>query len=269
LFFLNQYFILHRFINLTCLSTDWLRPMTSGASFHCRACDGIISTSNGSKNGYIFWRCTGCGTITIDPFPTLAELEAFYKSYAGTTDYTKKERSKIRRATQRIKRLKRLTKGRRFLDVGCNYGFGVVAAHALGLDAHGIDVDSTAIASDQQRYAGRGTFTHISVEDYAARGAKADIIYTSEVIEHVPNADSFVAAMSTILNTGGVLYLTTPDASHWRVPKDFTTWDQVIPPEHLTYFTRKGMKILLERHGFKNVRFGFNMKPGIRVMATK
>lgn len=238
-------------------------------SYQCRACTGIISTSNGTKGDYNFWRCTGCGTVTVAPFPTLAELAAFYQSYAGTTDYTKKEKRKIQRSTKRVKRLKKFTSGKRFLDVGCNYGFGVVAAHALGLDAHGIDVDSTAIASNQSRYPNRGTFTYIPVEGYAAAGEKADIIYTSEVIEHVPDPDSFVAAMSKILNVGGVLYLTTPDASHFRVPKDFATWDQVIPPEHLTYFTRKGMKTLLERHGLKNVKFGFNMKPGIRVTATK
>ena len=239
------------------------------SEFHCRACEGKISQPIGSKNGFTFHCCGGCGTVTVSPFPTLAELEAFYKSYAGTTDYTKKEKRKIQRSTKRIRRLKGYTKGRAFLDVGCNYGFAVVAAHALGFDAHGIDVDSTAIASNQQRYEGRGSFTHVPVQDYAASGKKADVIYTSEVIEHVPDPDSFVAAMSKILNAGGVLYLTTPDASHVRVPKDFATWDQVIPPEHLTYFTRKGMKALLERHGFKSVKFGFNLKPGLRVIASK
>lgn len=237
--------------------------------FTCTACGHTHADAIGSKGAFALLRCTDCGTVTIDPFPTLAELEAFYKSYAGTTDYTKKEKSKIRRSKKRIHRLMRWTRGKRFLDVGCNYGFAVAAAHALGLQAHGIDVDSTAIASNQTRYADKGSFTYISVEDYAASGAKADMIYTSEVIEHVPDADRFVASMAKILTDGGVLYLTTPDASHWRVPKTFAQWDQVIPPEHVTYFTRKGMHALLSKHGFKTIRFGFNLKPGLRVIASK
>lgn len=237
--------------------------------FQCRACNGTDATRIGNKGEYALHRCNACGTVTVLPFPTIDELKAFYEAYKGTTDYTKKETSKIRRSRARIKRLMRLTSGKRFLDVGCNYGFAVVAAHALGLDAHGIDVDSTAITSNQQRYPGKGAFTYIPVESHAANGAKADIVYTSEVIEHVPDPNSFVAAMAKILDAGGVLYLTTPDASHFKVPRNFTTWDQVIPPEHLTYFTRKGMKALLERHGFTNVKFRFNLKPGMRVVASR
>jgi 2-polyprenyl-3-methyl-5-hydroxy-6-metoxy-1,4-benzoquinol methylase len=239
------------------------------SDFTCKACGHMHADTIGSKDAFTLLRCAHCGTVTIKPFPSIAELIAFYEAYKGTTDYTKKEKSKIRRSRARIKRLMRLARGARFLDVGCNYGFAVAAAHDLGLDAHGIDVDSAAIASNQKRYADKGSFTYCSVEDYAASGAKADMIYTSEVIEHVPDPNSFVASMAKILTDGGVLYLTTPDASHWRVPKTFAQWDQVIPPEHVTYFTRKGMQELLSKHGFKTIRFGFNLKPGLRVIASK
>lgn len=246
-------------------AVEMLRP----ASFRCKACGHERAEPIGNKDRFTLMRCVDCGTVSIAPFPTLEEMAAYYEAYKGTTDYTKKEKSKIRRSKARIKRLTRLTRGKRFLDVGCNYGFAVVAAHALGLDAHGIDVDSTAIASNQTRYAGQGSFSYVPVEGHAESGAKADIIYSSEVIEHVPDPARFVAAMSTILETGGVLYLTTPDASHFRVPKTFAAWDQVIPPEHVTYFTRNGMKRLLMQHGFRKVRFGFNLKPGMRVIAFK
>jgi SAM-dependent methyltransferase len=240
------------------------------ADFQCNACHSTEGTAIvGTKDAYTLHRCICCSSVSITPFPTLADLKAYYEAYKGTTDYTKKEKRKIQRSSRRIARLKGFTKGRDFLDVGCNYGFAVVAAHALGLNAQGIDVDSTAINSNKQRYPGQGSFDYVSVEDHAAKGAKADIIYTSEVIEHVPDPNSFVAAISKILNPGGVVYITTPDASHFRVPENFASWDQVIPPEHVSYFTRDGMKELLERHGFTKVKFGFNLKPGMRVIALK
>lgn len=242
---------------------------TPASEFRCHACHGTHARSAGQKNGYALWRCDDCGTIAVNPFPSLTELAEFYKSYVGTTDYTAKKKRKIQRSKKRIWRLRRMTKGRDFLDVGCNYGFAVVAASELGLNAHGIDIDSTAIAACKTNFADKGTFDYRTVQDHAASGATADIIYTSEVIEHVPDPDGFVAALAKILRPGGVLYLTTPDGGHFRVPKQFDQWEQVIPPEHLLYFTRRGLRAMLQRHGFTDIHFRFNMKPGIRVLARK
>jgi SAM-dependent methyltransferase len=239
------------------------------SDFHCAACLGTIGGLIGSKHNFALRRCTNCATVTVDPFPTPEEIVAFYKSYTGTTDYTKKEASKIRRCTKRIGKFMAKAPGREFLDVGCNYGFGVAAASQLGLSAEGIDIDSTAVASCNARYADKGKFTAMTVQDFADSGAKKDMLYTSEVIEHVLDPNSFVAALAHILRVGGRLYLTTPDGAHFSLPKKFEEWEAVIPPEHLTYFSRKGMKILLERHGFTHVSFKFNLKPGIIVQASK
>jgi SAM-dependent methyltransferase len=236
----------------------------------CKACHANLSAakSRGQKNGYNLLACTACGTVTVDPFPTIEQLIAFYQGYKGTTDYKAKRDSKIKRATRRIKKLKKLTNGRRFLDIGCNYGFTVKAAQDLGLEAFGIDMDDTAVNGSREMF-GPKNFETISVQDYARRGAKADIVYTSEVIEHVPDPDGFVQAIADILPKGGVLYLTTPDGGHWNLPKDFTQWKDVMPPEHITYFTRKGMRGLLEKHGLRPEKFFFSLKPGMRLIARK
>lgn len=237
---------------------------------HCKACGAELShdKSRGHKGDYNLLACTACGSVTVDPFPTVAELVAFYQNYKGTTDYRKKQKRKIERAMRRIRRLRRYTRGRRFLDVGCNYGFTVRAALNLKLDAFGIDMDETAVRGSQQMF-GTDKFEAVSVEHYAERGGKADIIYTSEVIEHVPDPDSFIKAISSILADSGVLYLTTPDSGHWRVPRNFAKWKEVMPPEHITYFTRNGMKRLLDKHGLEVEKFFFALKPGMRLIARK
>lgn len=237
---------------------------------HCKACQNALQPSDsvGEKNNFTLLRCTACKTVSVSPWPTVAELIAFYQSYVGTTDYKKKKDRKIARAKRRIERLITLASGKKFLDVGCNYGFTVKAALDLGLDGYGIDIDATAVAASQEMF-GAKHYQAISVQDYAHSGAKADIIYTSEVIEHVPDPDSFVAAIAQILNKDGVLFLTTPDAGHFRVPRNFTTWGDVMPPEHITYFTKAGLTALLEKHGLRVKSFGFNFKPGIRLTAVK
>lgn len=236
----------------------------------CKACQAPLTQDRhkGVKDGYKMLSCAACGTVTVDPFPSVEQLIAFYQAYQGSTDYQAKKDKKIQRAKKRIQRMIPTAPGERFLDVGCNYGFTVAAALNLKLNAHGIDIDQTAVAASQQMF-GQAYYTAISVEDYAAQGHKADMVYTSEVIEHVPDPDSFVRAIAQILNKGGLLYLTTPDGGHFSLPKDFTRWDAVRPPEHIIYFTRKGMRKLLEKHGFRIRKFFFAFKPGIQLLAEK
>ncbi len=236
----------------------------------CKACAAELesSASVGEKNGFSLLRCVACGSITVSPFPSVEELIAFYQNYKGTVDYRKKADKKIKRAQKRIARLLHYTQGRRFLDVGSNYGFTVRAALNLGLDAKGIDIDDTAVNESRKSY-GESLFETCAVQDYAQRGEKADIIYTSEVIEHVPDPDAFVKALADTLDDGGVLYLTTPDAGHWRVPKNFTAWEQVMPPEHIVYFTRNGLTRLLNKHDLDIKKVTFTLKPNLRIVAQK
>ncbi len=235
----------------------------------CPACLTSEALHAGAKDGYDLWRCTNCKTVRVSPQPTAEQLSAFYSAYTGTCDYNKKRSRKIQRSRARIKRLMGMHSGMDFLDVGCNYGFGVAAAADLGLNATGIDIDDVAINACREQFGRQGRFEFRTVQDHAASGAKSDIVYTSEVIEHTPDPNSFAAAMGHILRPNGLLYLTTPDGGHCRVPRDFAKWEQVIPPEHLTYFTRRGLKTMLLRYGFKDIKFRFNLKPGIRVTARK
>ncbi len=234
----------------------------------CQCCQGRKSKAVGSKEGWEFTRCTSCGTIVTSPIPSDAELSAFYQQYRTNTTYATKRDKKIKRARRRIKRLKRITKGNRFLDVGCNQGFAVAAAQALNLSAHGIDLDASAIASAQREF-GDAAFSTETAPDFAAKGQTFDMVYSSEVIEHIPNYSEFAAAIGRLTVPDGVLYLTTPDAGHFRIPRDFVSWPQVHPPRHLTYFTKKGLRSLFEQHGFHDFRFMWNFKPGIRMIARK
>lgn len=244
--------------------------MNEAQDLICKACHAPLSpaVTVGQKNAYDLLPCPRCASVTVHPFPSVAELTAFYQAYEGTTDYRAKAAKKLRRARRRILRIMKLARGKRFLDVGCNYGFTVKAALDLGLNAKGIDIDATAV-SESRRTFSPGAFETVSVETYAGAGNKADIVYTSEVLEHVHDPDSFIGAIATILEKDGVLYLTTPDAGHWRVPRDFSRWKEVNPPEHITYFTRKGIALLLERHGLEILDFTFSLKPGIRLTARR
>ena len=53
----------------------------------------------------------------------------------------------------------------------------------------------------------------ITAEDLAARGAKFDVIYASEVIEHVADRPLFITAIAAMLAPDGVVVITTINRS--------------------------------------------------------
>jgi hypothetical protein len=65
-----------------------------------------------------------------------------------------------------------------------------------------------------------------------------------------------------------VLFLTTPDAGHRTVRGDLLRWGMICPPEHLTLFTRDGVRAALAPH-FRRIVVLPNAKPGVRALAFK
>jgi len=235
----------------------------------CPACSSTQHAFAFEKDGYTLDTCDTCASYFTNPMPTAAALDEFYQNYYKTGQYASKLESKIKRARRRISRLGKGA-GKRFLDVGCNVGFAVEAARQLGYEAHGIDLDATAIATAQASFPGCG-FRSLHVQELAQQGAAFDVVYCSEVVEHVTHADAFVRSLRACLKPGGRLYLTTPDVGHFTLPRGRDKLRQMSwfrPPEHLIYFTKSGLRSLLEQSGFTTVRILFNLKPTLKAIAS-
>lgn len=212
-------------------------------------------------------RCAGCGLRQVARVPNEEALNSFYQAYYGNAHYAAKKEKKIARATRRLRAIVRQATGARFLDIGCNQGYAVEAARRLGLYATGIEVDATAVRAAQAQFQG-ARFLHKTAEQMAQGSDRFDFLYCSEVIEHVRDPRSFMSALSTLAAPGAILFLTTPDGGHWRVPKQFARWREVKPPEHLVWFDKTTLGDLARAHGW-SVRFEWNLKPGIRMIGRK
>lgn len=85
----------------------------------------------------------------------------------------------------------------------------------------------------------------------------------------MPEVHSFMAALRSLMKIGAVLWLTTPDADHFRVPKNFPQWKEVIPPEHISYFNLKSLRRLFSGYGIEILRRKYELKPSLRIMARR
>ncbi|MEK9672416.1 MAG: class I SAM-dependent methyltransferase [Rhodospirillaceae bacterium] len=235
----------------------------------CPVCPGGEQSFMVRANEYDVWRCSVCRSAYVPGLKSNEDLAAMYADayHGATTGYFTKIDKKMRRARGRIKQLRRFMPCGRFLDIGCNGGFVVEAAREAGYDAWGVEVDGVSLNYAREHYPENGYY-HGLVETFAPKEG-FDLIYSSEVIEHVPEVRAFVAAITRLLNPGGHVYLTTPDISHWRRPKDIFKWDGFCPPVHVTYFTPESLRGLLENQGLEFIKKSWAFKPGMKIIARR
>lgn len=122
------------------------------------------------------------------------------------------------------------------LDVGCFNGFFVKKLLSLGYDAHGVDFNKSAIAYGQEKLGLGSRITTQTLEELFEQGKQFDVITLFEVLEHLPDAKTFLGDVTKLLKDGGVLILSTPNNKMcWRPVLDY-------PPHHLSRFTTKSLE---------------------------
>ncbi len=105
--------------------------------------------------------------------------------------------------------------GRKVLDVGCGGGLLAEPLCRLGADMTAIDASQGAIDVAKAHAKSQGlliNYQHMSIEKLAndpTMQAKFDLIYASEIIEHVNNRHQFLQSIRLLLKTDGVIIFTT------------------------------------------------------------
>ncbi|MDP3896718.1 MAG: methyltransferase domain-containing protein, partial [Mesorhizobium sp.] len=134
--------------------------------------------------------CLGCGSVTNDPIPSDAELEAFYRSdyrtsYKGTPEPRARQ---IWRNFDRIERHVRANRqfydGRsRCLDLGSGSGEFMYMAGGMGIDCIGVEPNEPYAAYARGRL-GLNVLTQ-TLEATEFPAGQFDLIRLSHVMEHM------------------------------------------------------------------------------------
>ncbi|MBW4021687.1 MAG: bifunctional 2-polyprenyl-6-hydroxyphenol methylase/3-demethylubiquinol 3-O-methyltransferase UbiG [Proteobacteria bacterium] len=139
------------------------------------------------------------------------------------------------------------------LDVGCGAGLLAEALAREGFPVLGLDAAPAAIAAAEAHAAGRNLplrYRAGRIEELVAEGASFPAVTALEVIEHVPDPARFMNALQSVLQPGGLLFVSTLNRTMRSLltakigaeylarllPIGTHNWRQFIPPRQLSAF---------------------------------
>ena len=136
--------------------------------------------------------------------------------------------------------------GRTALDVGCGAGLLTEPLARLGARVSGFDASPELIDVARRHAAAMGLDIDYRAGDVQELEGRFDLITCMEVIEHVADPAAFVQALARRLAPGGLLVLSTPNATGWsklltitlaeglgRIPKGTHDFAKFIAPERM------------------------------------
>lgn len=227
----------------------------------CLFCGGLTSfwqTKVTESGRYGVIRCRTCRSGFVWPRPSEGVLAEYYAS-SSYGPRTREEAELIDAAYYPtswtdaetiIGRCLRLANGRDFLDVGAGSGmFSHIAAKCgFAVDAIEPSENGRAVFREINGFSPRegifdGAFAERSASSY-------DVVLLSQVLEHLPHPLDTVRNILTVLRPGGIAAIAVP---HFRslLSRLQGANDMFIsPPEHLNFFTRRGVDALFAKNGF-------------------
>ncbi len=151
---------------------------------------------------------------------------------------------------------RRPLEGKTALDVGCGAGLLTEPLSRLGATVTGIDATPEVIAVAREHAAAQGLQIDYRPGDVQELAGEYDLVTCMEVIEHVAEPAAFAKALAKRLAPGGLLILSTPNATSWsrlilitigerfgQIPKGTHDFDKFIAPDR--------MKLLLADAGLE------------------
>jgi ubiquinone/menaquinone biosynthesis C-methylase UbiE len=149
--------------------------------------------------------------------------------------------------------LRDLRTGDRALDLGCGSGeFTAVMAEA-GAEPVGVDVAEAALERARERH------PHLDLRLTAIGGPLPfddnafDLVWSSEVIEHVADTARWLSEVRRVLAPGGRLLLTTPNHGRLRVAVGGIERFSEPLGDHLHLYTRRSLAQLLHDFAFDEI----------------
>ena len=142
--------------------------------------------------------------------------------------------------------------GNKLLEIGSNMGLFLDVARNAGWEVHGIEPSRWAVEQGRERFGvdlEQGT-----IESLSASEQKPDVVVMLDVLEHLVDPLHGLKIIRNLINEDGMLVLSTVNLGglHARLRGDRWPW---FIRSHLHYFSPESLAAMLDRAGFKLVRW--------------
>jgi len=222
----------------------------------CLLCDSsdytpqLESADPVTQARFLIVRCNRCGLSFTNPRPDPISMQPFYPDEYRCHQHRP---AKPRRNADPLAKLLPPCGQARLLDFGCGAGGFLERMHALRWNVTGLDATDTAVA----RIRARGLDAHVGTFPQPHwNDATFDAITMWQSLEHVHHPLDVLHEAHRLLTPEGTLLVAVPNFDGWAARHFGADWYGLDLPRHLTHFTPKTLRSMLERAGFADVDMG-------------
>lgn len=193
-------------------------------------------------------RCKNCGMISVNPTPTQEELSNYYEGFLKENRANRKlwEQRKIVYKIDKKWITKFIDHGK-VLDVGSSGGQFLSIFNSKKWSRVGVEIENDAATYAQKNYSIKVRVGNITELQFSE---KFDLVIIRGVIEHFSDPVSVLKKCSSLLKSGGYLFITaTPVGDSFAFDIYREKWHLFTPPGHLHFFTVNLLSKVLKKYG--------------------
>jgi len=215
---------------------------------NCLICKSTNLKLLNNYNKSFLIKCEECRFIFSHKKPSQSELITHYDNYTRE-DYLSP--ITIKRYNELLDLMDDYRETNNILDMGCGVGYFLEEAKKRGWNVYGTEFtdDAIEICKNKKIKVYKGTLQEVEFDP-----SYFDIITSFEVIEHINNPREELNIISKILREGGLFYCTTPNFNSISRRYLKQKWNNILYPEHLSYYTVNTLKKVLLTSGLKPIK---------------
>ena len=146
----------------------------------------------------------------------------------------------------------------RILDFGCGDAVMVRFFHELGYESEGVDISKVVITDNKSKFPDMKFNLVVPDTRIPYPDASFDVIFCSEVIEHLYDVNLAFSEFNRLLRPGGLLMLTTPYhglIKNMVIALRYFDQHYRIDWQHIRFFTKESLRGMCLNHNFTPFRW--------------